>query len=305
MILTPDGRECHATRRDGRPEEAIASPRTPPPTAGQSRARLLPRALADAPPRHPPRARCPEAQGRARGARATRPPSSRCCSVSFDDADPIDLDGVQALIATSRNGLRALEVAPGAGGGAAICRCSPSARRPPTEARALGFEMVVTGAGTAQELVAHIVSVVDPCRRAAAASGRRDAGRRPRGRARDRTASACCSRVVYRMRRRHRAVGGHGRAAGDGRDRRRHPVVAAHGSGYATLMRKQGLATIARGLQHFCLSQAVARRLEPLGTLRVADCRAARSCRSACPDRCGRGTIGRLSRVVARNWSMP
>ena len=30
------------------------------------------------------------------------------------------------------------------------------------EARALGFEMVVTGAGTAQELVVHIVSALDP-----------------------------------------------------------------------------------------------------------------------------------------------
>ena len=24
MILTPDGRQCHATRREGRPEEALA-----------------------------------------------------------------------------------------------------------------------------------------------------------------------------------------------------------------------------------------------------------------------------------------
>jgi uroporphyrinogen-III synthase len=38
---------------------------------------------------------------------------------------------------------------------------------------------------------------------------------------------------------------------------------------YAALMRKQGLASVARGLVHFCLSPAVARRLEPLGTLRV------------------------------------
>ena len=38
---------------------------------------------------------------------------------------------------------------------------------------------------------------------------------------------------------------------------------------YAAVMRKQGLASVARGLVHFCLSPAVARRLEPLGTLRV------------------------------------
>src|SRR6478609_3379311 len=32
--------------------------------------------------------------------------------VSFDDADPIDLEGVQALIATSRNALRTLKSHP-------------------------------------------------------------------------------------------------------------------------------------------------------------------------------------------------
>ena len=51
--------------------------------------------------------------------------------VSFDDADPIDLDGVQALIATSRNGLRALKSHPALARGARDCRCSRSARRRP------------------------------------------------------------------------------------------------------------------------------------------------------------------------------
>jgi hypothetical protein len=37
---------------------------------------------------------------------------------------------------------------------------------------------------------------------------------------------------------------------------------------YAGLMRKQGLATVARGLVHFCLSAAISRRLEPLGAVR-------------------------------------
>jgi hypothetical protein len=34
-------------------------------------------------------------------------------------------------------------------------------------------------------------------------------------------------------------------------------------------MRKQGLASVARKVMHFCLSPAVVRRLEPLGTVRV------------------------------------
>src|SRR6185436_18023227 len=33
-------------------------------------------------------------------------------TVSFDDTDPIDLEGVQAVIATSRNGLKALRSHP-------------------------------------------------------------------------------------------------------------------------------------------------------------------------------------------------
>jgi uroporphyrinogen-III synthase len=81
--------------------------------------------------------------------------------VSFDDADPIDLEGVQALIATSRNGLRALKSHPAL----AEARQLPLfavGEATAKEARALGFEVVVTGAGTAQELVVHMVSALDP-----------------------------------------------------------------------------------------------------------------------------------------------
>jgi uroporphyrinogen-III synthase len=38
---------------------------------------------------------------------------------------------------------------------------------------------------------------------------------------------------------------------------------------YAALMRKHGLASVARGLTHFCLSDAIARRLETLGAVRT------------------------------------
>jgi uroporphyrinogen-III synthase len=38
---------------------------------------------------------------------------------------------------------------------------------------------------------------------------------------------------------------------------------------YAALIRKHGLSASIRTLPHFCLSAAVARRLQPLGTLRV------------------------------------
>jgi len=187
--------------------------------------------------------------------------------VSFDNADPIDLEGVQALIATSRNGLRALKSHP----------ALAEARRLPLfavgeatakEARALGFEMVVTGAGTAQELVVHIVSAVDP----AAGLLLHLAGDTLAG---DLAGSLeshgfrVLQAQVYRM-----------VAANALSEDTLEQLAMGEIDGvivlsprtaqvYATLMRKQGLAKIARGLQHFCLSQAVARRLEPLGTLRV------------------------------------
>src|SRR6185312_4132173 len=81
--------------------------------------------------------------------------------VEFEDVSHISLEGVQAMIATSRNGARALK----------STLLLASARSMPLfavgkatakEARALGFGMVVTCAGTAHELVTHIVSVIDP-----------------------------------------------------------------------------------------------------------------------------------------------
>ena len=131
MILTPDGREAHATRREGRPEEALR-------LAEDAAAELLAKAGPDFSQnarlmrllvtRPEPDALKLRAALEERGHQATVEPLLR---VSFEDADAIDLDGVQALIATSRNGLRALEVASGAGRGARDCRCSPSARQPP------------------------------------------------------------------------------------------------------------------------------------------------------------------------------
>jgi uroporphyrinogen-III synthase len=82
-------------------------------------------------------------------------------AADFSDADEVDLSEVQALIATSRNGLRALkfqrahriaaELPLFAVGGATA-----------KEARALGFKLIVTGAGTGEQLVPQIASALDP-----------------------------------------------------------------------------------------------------------------------------------------------
>ncbi len=76
--------------------------------------------------------------------------------IDFDDADPLELAGVQALIATSRNGVRAAARAPDAD----IARQLPLFAVGPgtaSTAQALGFENVAAGTATAEMLLATIV----------------------------------------------------------------------------------------------------------------------------------------------------
>jgi uroporphyrinogen-III synthase len=199
-----------------------------------------------------------------RGHHATVEPLLR---VSFDDAEPIDLEGVQALIATSRNALRALKSHP----------ALPQARALPLfavgeataqEARALGFEMVVTGAGTAEELVVHIVSAVDP----AAGLLLHLAGDTLAGDlagALEAHGFRLLQAIVYRMVAATTLSEGTVEQLAMGEIDGVILLSPRTAQVYATLMRKQGLATVARALTHFCLSPAVARRLEPLGALRT------------------------------------
>ena len=199
-----------------------------------------------------------------RGHQATVEP---LLQVSFEDADAIDLDGIQGLIATSRNGLRALKSHPAL----AEARGLPLfavGEATAKEARALGFEVVVTGAGTAQELVVHIVSALDP----AAGLLLHLAGDALAGDlkgALEEHGFRVLQPQVYRM-----------VAATALSEDTVEQLAMGEIDGvillsprtaqvYATLMRKQGLAGVARGLTHFCLSPEVGRRLEPLGKLRM------------------------------------
>jgi uroporphyrinogen-III synthase len=83
-------------------------------------------------------------------------------SLSFDDADPIDLTDVQVLIATSRNGIKGL-----AAQSDALVQARPLplfAVGPGTakEARNQGLGVIITGAGTARDLVPQIVTNFEP-----------------------------------------------------------------------------------------------------------------------------------------------
>lgn len=82
-------------------------------------------------------------------------------TTAFDDVETIELDEVQALIATSRNGLRALKHQR-AHRAASDLPLFAVGKATANEARALGFKLIVTGAGTVTDLIPQIVSACDP-----------------------------------------------------------------------------------------------------------------------------------------------
>lgn len=188
-------------------------------------------------------------------------------SVTFDGAEPIDLDDAQALIATSRNALRALKASslllqarnlPLFAVGAATA----------AEGRALGFGTIVTGAGTSSELVAHIVSAIDPAAGLVVYLAGDTLASDLKG---ELEASGFRVRqsVVYRMR------PAQWLAEETVEQLATHEIEGVvlmsprTADVYATLIVKHGLAKEIRFMPHFCLSPAVARRLEPLGPVRT------------------------------------
>lgn len=80
--------------------------------------------------------------------------------LSLDDTDLIDLAGASALIATSRNALRALRASPAL----AEARQIPIfvvGKATAAEARSMGFERIMVGAGRAADLVPAIAATHD------------------------------------------------------------------------------------------------------------------------------------------------
>jgi uroporphyrinogen-III synthase len=193
--------------------------------------------------------------------------------LSFDRTEPIDLDGAQALIATSRNALRALKVGYEAGRGttAALAEARQLllfavGKGTAAEARTLGFETVATGAGTAAELVAHIVSVLDPANGVLVHLAGDTLARDLAGEL-EAHGFRVRQPVVYRMvpatAFADTTVEDIATGAIDG-VLLMSPRTAAV---YAGLVLRHGLTKAVQRLPHFCLSAAVARRLQPLGAV--------------------------------------
>jgi uroporphyrinogen-III synthase len=184
-------------------------------------------------------------------------------SVSFEDGETIDLEDAQAVIATSRNALRALKASPALADARALPLFAVG-RATAEEARALGFETVITGAGTAAELVTHIVSALEPAAGLVVHLAGDTLARNLKGEL-EAHGFRVRQQVVYRM--------VPARWLGEETVEQlatgeiegvilMSPRTAAV---YAGLIQKQGLTTPVRELPHFCLSEAVARRLQPLG----------------------------------------
>lgn len=186
--------------------------------------------------------------------------------VQFEDVGDIDLDGVQALIATSRNGVRALKGTPLLAQARALPLFAVG-RATAQEARTLGFGTVVTGAGNAEQLVTHIVSVLEP----AAGLLLHLAGDRlaldlaaelePHG---FRLLQPVVYRTVAARALSEETVEQLAMGEIDG------VILLSPRTAeiYARLIQRQGLTRAVRNVVHFCMSEAIAARLAPLGSVR-------------------------------------
>ena len=181
--------------------------------------------------------------------------------------DPEELEGVTGLIATSRNALRAL-VGTEALAVARNLTVFAVGAATAEEARRMGFARVVKGAGTAADLGPLIASMIDPAeeillhiageRLAYDLAGELElSGIRVE------------SRTVYRMEPAsvlpHEAV-----AAIAGGDVDAVMLMSPQAAMiWCRLVARHGLADPVREVLHLCLSDAVARRLTPLGKVEV------------------------------------
>ena len=188
-------------------------------------------------------------------------------TTSFENAEPIDLSEVQALIATSRNGLKALK-AQGAHKIAALLPLFAVGHATAQEAKTLGFSEIITGGGTVASLIPAIIASADP---------QSDVLLHLAG---DELAGQLLSElelhgfrvlqpIVYRMIPATTFDLDTADQIESGEIEGVLLLSPRTASIYAELIVQQGLQTAARRLTHYCLSPSVARRLTPLAPLLI------------------------------------
>ncbi len=193
-------------------------------------------------------------------------------SVNFDTGEVVDLSEVQALIATSKNGLRALKVQ---GTHAIAAKLLLFAVGPgtATEARKLGFELILAGKGTGRDLLPEIVANIDP----QAGILVHLAG--------DQLAFDLAGELEHYGYRVLQPIVYHMQAATSLTPDTLEQIVTGEADAvmllsprtadiWVRLIRQHDVAAQAARLAHLCLSPAVARRLKPLGNLRIETAKA-------------------------------
>jgi uroporphyrinogen-III synthase len=188
--------------------------------------------------------------------------------VSYEDGDAVELDGVAALIATSRHGLRALMGNPVL----AAARHIPVftvGRATAREARRMGFERVLVGPGTAAELVPAIAATLDSSEgllmhlagEALAVDLKGDL---------EQLGFRVLQPAVYRMEAAQALSASTIDQLNDGDIEGVILMSPRTARVYAGLIQRHRLTLASQRLVHFCLSRAVANGLAPLGDVPVA-----------------------------------
>ena len=189
-------------------------------------------------------------------------------AVSFENGDPIETEDVQAVVATSRNGLRALARR----AELLDLRSLPLfavGRATAGEARRMRFEHIVVGTGTASDLVPKIAAALDPAmgmilHLAGDVLAGDIAGEL------EQQGFRVDQPVVYRQVAASELSPGLVEAL---RDRQFDGVILMSprtADIWVRLIIAQGLTEHVRALTHYCLSDAIARRLGRLGNAPTA-----------------------------------
>lgn len=188
--------------------------------------------------------------------------------VVFIEDEPIDLDGVTGLVATSRHALTALAMRPGLLPAARHLTVFAVGSATAQAARKMGFRTVVKGTGTAAALVPIIASTLDPTEEVLLhLAGDRitvDVGAELAAHG-----FHASTAHVYRMEARTSLSDAVREMIVDGDIEGILLMSGETATVWARLAVKAGLTPACRRLPHLCLSQGVARRLARLGEVPV------------------------------------
>jgi uroporphyrinogen-III synthase len=187
--------------------------------------------------------------------------------LSLEHGDPIELEGVAALIATSRNALRALR----ASSAISEARHIPLfvvGKATAHEARRLGFEKILVGPGVAADLVPTIAANMDPtdglllhlAGEVLAFDLKSEL---------EQLGFRVLQPTVYRMEATEAFSPSTIDQLNDGEIDGVILMSPQTAQIYARLISQHRLTLASQGLVHFCLSQSVAGRLAPLGKIEM------------------------------------